>query len=241
VTAPGGGWSIERRVGTARALHEPWPAPTERRRRTVALCSLRGPRAVVLGSTQSIDVVDLQRSASEGVDVVRRRSGGGAVLVGAGEQVWVEVWIPRDDALWDDDVIRSSWWLGESWKRALEELGAPGLLVHRRRSMGGDWSDLVCFAGIGPGEVLAGTAKVVGVAQRRTREGARLHSMAPMSWEPAPLVALLALDPLRARLAHDALGDVATGVRGILPPSWCDTERGLVASALEDALVSALP
>ena len=41
------------------------------------------------------------------MDVVRRRSGGGAVLVGAGEQVWVEVWIPRDDALWDDDVIRS--------------------------------------------------------------------------------------------------------------------------------------
>ncbi len=114
---------------------------------------------------------------AEGVDVVRRRSGGGAVLVGAGEQVWVEVWIPRDDPLWDDDVIRSSWWLGETWKRALEELGAPGLLVHRRRSTGRDWSDLVCFAGIGPGEVMAGTAKVVGVAQRRTprRRSPALH------------------------------------------------------------------
>jgi len=241
VTAPAGGWSIERRVGTARALHESWPAPTARGRRTVALCSQRGRRAVVLGSSQSIDVIDFERAASEGVDVVRRRSGGGAVLVGAGEQVWVEVWIPRHDALWDDDVVRSSWWLGETWKRALEELGAPGLLVHRRRSTGRDWSDLVCFAGIGPGEVMAGTAKVVGVAQRRTGEGARLHSMAPLSWAPEPLLALLALDPERARLAHDELGDVAIGVRGILPPSLCDTERHRVASAVEDALVAALP
>ena len=164
------------------------------------------------------------------------------MLVGPGAQVWLDVWIPRDDALWDDDVIRSSWWLGETWKRALEELGAPGLHVHRRRATVRDLSDVVCFAGVGPGEVMAGTAKVVGVAQRRTRQGARLHSMAPLSWEPAPLVALLALDPERARRAHDTLGDVAIGVRDILPPSLArHRARPRLRRRSRTRLVAALP
>ena len=71
--------------------------------------------------------------------------------------------------------------------------------VHRSRAVRNDWSDVVCFAGVGPGEVTAGTAKVAGVAQRRTREGARLHSMAPLSWDPAALLELLAIDPERSR------------------------------------------
>ena len=107
-----------------------------------------------------------------------------------------------------------------------------------------DWSDVVCFAGVGPGEVSAGTAKVVGVAQRRTRHGARLHSMAPLSWEPAPLLALLSLDAAQARRvdgADDALADVATGIRSILPMSLRDASGDRVVASVEDALLSALP
>ena len=161
--------------------------------------------------------------------------------VGPAEQVWVEAWIPRGDALWDDDVISSSWWLGETWKRALEGLGSPGLGVHRGRATRTDWSDVVCFAGVGPGEVTAGTAKVVGIAQRRTRHGARLHSMAPLSWEPAALLAVLALDPVRARRAYDELGDGVIGVRAMLPPPWRDADPSSVVHAVADALVAALP
>ncbi len=183
----GGAWSIDRRVDTAAALHGSWPSPTGRAGRAVALCTVVGPSALVLGSTQRSEAVDTGRAGRAGVDIVRRGTGGAAVLVSPAAQVWLEAWIPRADPLWDDDVIRSSWWLGETWAQALEGLGAPSLSVHRERATRTAWSDALCFAGVGPGEVTLATAKVVGVAQRRDRHGARLHSMAMVSWQPSLL------------------------------------------------------
>jgi lipoate-protein ligase A len=203
-----------------------------------------GPPAIVLGSTQDSDVVDAEQAAHNGVDVVRRSSGGGAVIVAPAAQVWLDVWIPRDDPLWDDDVIRSSWWLGETWVRALEQLGASGLTVHRGRATRSDWADVVCFAGVGPGEVTAGTAKVVGMAQRRTRHGARLHSMALVEWKPACVLALLSRDHERAGLIRGGdgvLDDVATGVRRILSGLWHDVGADLVIADVEEAVLAALP
>ena len=37
------------------------------------------------------------------------------------------------------------------------------------------WSSLVCFGGVGAGEVTVDGRKVVGLAQRRTRHGAWFH------------------------------------------------------------------
>ena len=42
-----------------------------------------------------------------GVAVVRRRSGGGAVLLDPGGVVWVDVVVPRHDPRWDDDVVNN--------------------------------------------------------------------------------------------------------------------------------------
>ena len=240
----GGGWPVERRVDTARALLAPWPAPTDRGSRMVSLCTVVGPDALVLGSTQKIHDVDRARAAHDGVDVVHRGSGGGAVWVGPGSQVWLDVWIPRGDPLWHDDVIASSVWLGETWRGALDELGAAALLVHRGRATRTEWSDVVCFAGVGPGEVTKGPAKVVGIAQRRTRDGARLHSMAMLSWHPAALLSLLALgadDPRRVRGADDALSGVATGISDILPTPWRHRDGASIVATVEDALLSMLP
>jgi len=248
--APGGDWSIERRAETARVLHQPWPERAALENRVVGLCAVLGPRAIVLGSTQDADVVDAHRVARHGVDVVRRSSGGGAVVVAPAAQVWLEVWLPRHDPLWDDDVIASSWWLGETWARGLEGLGVPNLLVHRGRATRTDWSDMVCFAGVGPGEVTSGAAKVVGIAQRRTRAGARFASLALLSWDPASVLSLLAPGAHRAPPADDVSGgtaassgldEVAVGVRRLFPPPLCDLEDGALVGAVEDALLSALP
>jgi lipoate-protein ligase A len=203
-----------------------------------------GPPAVVLGSTQRADVVDLEIAARSGVDVVHRRSGGGAVMVGPGAQVWIDVWVPRNDPLWDDDVIGSSLWLGRTWRRALEGLGAEQLVVHEGRATRTTWSDVVCFAGVGPGEVTTAAAKVVGVAQRRTRHGARLHSMAELVWEPSSLLALLVARPDRTGIDHDhrdRLDDVATGIRGVLPGARSDPDGERLIASVEDAVLSALP
>jgi lipoate---protein ligase len=179
-------WRIHRAAGSADQLHAR-PLP-DRIERAVHVLDVDRP-ALVLGSTQRDDVVDGAACEAAGVDVVRRRSGGGAVLLDPGAVLWVDVEVPRDDPLWDDDVGRAAWWVGELFAAAL---GAGD--VHRGALVRGALGELVCFAGLGPGEVTIGGAKVVGISQRRTRVGARFQCAVPRRWEPQRLAGLLAAD-----------------------------------------------
>ncbi|MFT3854862.1 MAG: hypothetical protein QM733_19315 [Ilumatobacteraceae bacterium] len=159
--------------------------------------------ALVLGSAQADDDADRRVADALGVDVVRRRSGGGAVLVVPGEMVWIDLIVTRDDPLWDDDVARAMHWVGEMWVAALGDLGVAGA-VHRGPMVRTAWSAQVCFAGTGPGEVLdAAGAKLVGISQRRTRTWARFQTMAHLRWRPELVAALVAaLRPRPAELAR---------------------------------------
>lgn len=151
--------------------------------------------ALVLGSAQRDDVVDRAACEAAGVEVVRRRSGGGAVLLDPGAAVWVDVELPRDHLRWHDDVGRAAWWLGERWGAALADLGVADPTVHRGGLVVSRWSPLVCFAGLGPGEVTAGPGgpKVLGISQRRTRAGARFQCAVPLTWDVARIARLLDL------------------------------------------------
>ncbi|MCU1401109.1 MAG: hypothetical protein JWN62_4218 [Acidimicrobiales bacterium] len=148
--------------------------------------------ALVLGSAQPATHVDAAACAARGVDVVRRRSGGGAVLLEPGDALWVDVLLPAADARWTPDVSRSAWWLGEVWQDALGAVGEDGLTVHRGPMVRTEWSDRVCFAGIGGGEVVRGGAKVVGISQRRTRAGVRFQCALYRRWRPDAHVPLFA-------------------------------------------------
>lgn len=150
--------------------------------------------AIVLGSHQPVSHFDPLSLARAGLTVTRRRSGGAAVLVGSGEVLWVDFLLPAGDALWDDDVRRSGWWVGEVWAEAVESCGLGRPEVWREGLRPGPRSDAVCFAGLGPGEVTVDGRKVVGVSQRRTRAGALFQTAAMLRWEPAAYLSLLA-DP----------------------------------------------
>lgn len=184
--------------------------------RSVTFCEVTRP-ALVLGSTQPSADVDEEAIAGAGVDVARRRSGGGAVLVEAGRMLWTDVVVPAGDPLWHPDVGRAFWWLGDAWAAALAGLGAADAEVHRGALVRSRWSTLVCFAGLGPGEVRAGGGKVVGVSQRRVRGGALFQCAAAVTWNPAAMPALLALDPSsRAELEADA-ASFGAGLAGVTP------------------------
>jgi lipoate-protein ligase A len=175
------------------------------------VCEATQP-ALVLGSAQRDDVVDRDACARAGVEVVRRRSGGGAVLVVPGDLLWVDVVVPAGDSLWLVDVGRAFQWLGEVWRDALAELGVT-TVVHEGALLRPAWSDLVCFAGTGPGEVLDTTAaKVVGMSQRRTRDAARFQCAALARWDPVALLDLLALAPEDREEAARDLREAASGV-----------------------------
>ena len=132
--------------------------------------------AVALGSRQRPEMLDLAACARAGLGVTRRRSGGGAVVVRPREVCWIDLVVPAGVA--PDDVRGSMVWAGERWREALAPwLAGHDVSVHREGLLCTPWSDLVCFAGVGPGELLAGDAKLVGLSQRRNRDGLRIQGM----------------------------------------------------------------
>jgi lipoate-protein ligase A len=197
-------WQVERSRGSARAFHArevPEPAAAG-----VWVHDVDRP-ALVLGSSQRDDVVDAAGAVAAGVEVVRRRSGGGAVLLVPGEVIWVDVVVPAGDPRWDDDVGRATWWLGEAWAEAV-----GGAAVHRGPMITTEWSRLACFAGLGPGEVTVAGRKAVGISQRRTRRAARFQCAVYLRWDPDALVRLLALDPTDRDRATGALAGAVAAV-----------------------------
>ncbi len=189
------GWAIERLTGSVADLHaREVPEPADR---AVWIFDVTEP-ALVLGSTQP-DVL------APGIAVCRRRSGGGAVLVRPGEVLWVDVIVPRGDPLWDDDVGGATHWLGETW---VEALGRG--VVHTGPLIHSFWSNAICFAGIGPGEVLADGVKLVGISQRRTRFAARFQCAVLHTWDPDELARILF--PEEWREVANALSPLAAGV-----------------------------
>lgn len=202
-------WAVEHRKGGAAHFHAlPLPNPV---RRSVWWFAI-DQAALVLGSAQREDVVDAAAAARAGVEVVRRRSGGGAVLLVPGEVTWVDVIIPADDPLWRDDVGRAFDWLGEAWVAALSTLGVEDPRAHRAPMVRTHWSDLMCFAGLGRGEVTVAGRKVVGISQRRTRDGARFQCAVLHRWNPSALLDVLALSPADHRRAETDLRAAAAGV-----------------------------
>lgn len=158
--------------------------------------------ALVLGSHQAGDAWDAGAISAAGLDLARRASGGSAVLVGPGRVMWVDLVIPVGDPLWDDDVGRAAWWVGDLWASVV-----GGSEVWRGPMRTNAWSATVCFAGLGPGEVTLAGRKVVGISQRRTPRGALFQTAALLEWRPEDYTSLLAAvpgDP--AELASSAVG-----------------------------------
>ena len=60
--------------------------------------------AIVLGSRQTEDVLDVVACRERRVEIARRRSGGGVVLLVPGATEWIDVVVPAGDPRWDDDV-----------------------------------------------------------------------------------------------------------------------------------------
>ena len=207
------GWTVETCSGSAAVLHHTATpvAPV----RTVRRLEVHSP-TLVLGSSQADAVVDTEAASRAGLDVARRRSGGGAVLLVPGDHVWIDFWIPRGDELWHDDIVRAADWVGDTWVRALKKCGVADLEVHRGGLEARPWSELVCFAGLGPGEVMVRRHKYVGVSQRRTREWIRVQTMVHREFRADLTVAGLRMSAGQRREAALELAPVV-GVVGEAP------------------------
>lgn len=214
-------WAIESIEADAQTLHSS-DLPARR-----GVWAMRPTRpAIVLGSSQDVGDIDAQFCAARRIDVARRRSGGGAVHVDPVDCAWVDIVIPRDDALWVDDVGGAMHFVGRAWRDALASMGMAGLTVNEGPHVANDWSKTLCVAGRGTGEVFTATgAKVVGISQRRTREFARFQCVTYVAWDVDLHLGVLPKlrdDPARVdALVHIIPGidpvDVAARVAAVLP------------------------
>jgi lipoate-protein ligase A len=213
------GWSIETTTGSAQWFHDRDPGSDVDHRVWIHRIPTE---AVVLGSAQHPDLVRADEAERRGVEVCRRRSGGGLVHIQPQFDLWIDIVIPRLSPLWDDDIGRSFHWLGRHWAHVLQRhYTVHGHDVDWAMSTGAvrrPEGRLLCFADVGYGEVLHRDRKVVGLSQRRTRHWARLQGLMLVRGGHHRLLPLLEVDAAvdvlakaEARLQHPKRADAEVG------------------------------
>ena len=180
--------------------------------------------AVVLGLAlhrRAASVLDLERCARAGVQVLERRAGGGALLLDEGMLCYaVAVRLP--DPRVPDDVTASYRWLGQHFAARLRGLGVSARLVqvdqaradvaqHRHDPLG-----TTCFGVLSPHEVVVGSAKVVGLAQVRRRH-AVLFQVGVLLRDQSSLADLMRVPDERDReTLRQALRERTVGLEALL-------------------------
>ena len=199
-----GSWPVEFAEGTAQELQDLDTGA----RRSIRVNRVVRP-AIVLGSRQ--DSSRLSREGLTGIDLATRRTGGAAMWLEPGAQVWIDLVVTRGEQFHREDVGEASRLAGRLWSAVL---GAPtrvwsgGMSAPRAQ-------ELACFAGVGPGEVVVGRRKLVGISQRRTARCSRIQCVAYLRWEPAGLLRALGLgadgprDELGAQVRRSLVDGVA--------------------------------
>ena len=213
-------WRVEHWEGPAGEFHGLDPEPV----RAVRSVRVSNP-VIVLGSTQPSGDIDAAVATRLGIEVARRRSGGGAVYLHPDHSTWVDITIPRDDDLWVDDVGSSMRWVGDAFASVLgPALAAGAPVVHDGQFRAGALARAYCFAGLAPGEVTVGGAKLVGISQRRGRHGARMQCVVYHHIDAGDFAPCF------------ADGEISSAVRGV-PVALSPVGR----AELLDALLAVLP
>lgn len=176
---------------------------------------LVGPSAMRAWKSQSFPL---------GIPLVRRPTGGGAVLAGPG-LLGVDVALPASHRLLTGDVVEDYAWIGRVWASTLTHLGIPArsISIEEARRLTGEASSrareaaLACFGTYSPYEVVSDGRKVLGLSQVRRNGGVVFSSALHVDLRPGELANALPLTVagrrrLGAHLARHAasLNEVAT-------------------------------
>jgi lipoate-protein ligase A len=200
------------------------------------------PYALSLGHFQQGDVVDKAACAQAGVDVVRRPTGGRAVL--HANEVTYSIILPPSHPLTHVSVVASYQALSQGLLRGLALLGIQAQLARVEHpptpaaasvaSASDGGAQAACFDAPSWYELLANGRKLVGSAQVR-RGGALLqHGSVPLTLVPQDLYKLLSFSSAAVReRAQQAFANKAAGL--------CDiTAQSLTPAHVAQALISGI-
>jgi len=160
------------------------------------------PPCVSIGYAQrAIHVLDLESCRLRGYDVVRRPTGGRAVL--HIDELTYSVVLPQDDPRVSGGVVSSYRRLSEGLLTGLRRLGVQAAQARPSRHEPGEARTAACFDLPSHFEIIAGGKKLVGSAQVRRRGAVLQHGALPLQGDITRIVPLLRLssEEHRARLA----------------------------------------
>ncbi len=185
------------------------------------------PAALSLGYGQPLKAVATDLARQCGIDLVRRPTGGQAIL--HNDELTYALMLPRTHALAAGGVLRSYERFSAGFERGFATLG-----LHTRQ---GDWQShaadgagLLCFASPSTHELSARGVKIMGSAQTRLRGALLQHGSIPFAHDPR------IYDLLRLPRSH-----TLKGLRNLLAPA--PTVGALIetlATGFSDALRVAL-
>ena len=187
------------------------------------------PACLSLGRAQPVADVDLVAQRAAGFGLVRRPTGGKAIL--HVDELTYSVIAPQQEPRVAGGIVESYRRLSAGLVRGLERLGVTGLVADQRaenRRLEGP----VCFEVPSDYEITVDGRKLVGSAQMRARGVVLQHGALPLRGDITRICPLLAAHPdpdrVRARAAtvEDVLGR---------PVAWEQAAEALVAG-FSDAL-----
>lgn len=182
------------------------------------------PPCLSLGYFQSFEVVDVAACRRLGVDVVRRPTGGRAIL--HDRELTYSVALPLRLLGTDAAVLPSYHRLSLALQRGLNRLGAPVVLAPQRAAQPSPDHGPACFDRPSAHEILLDGRKLVGSAQVRRATAVLQHGSILIEPRIERLLACL-------RLPGGPAGRIEDGVAGLAEVG--DFEPAIMAGVLADA------
>jgi lipoyl(octanoyl) transferase len=182
------------------------------------------PPCLSLGYFQAFEVVDVAGCRRLGVDVVRRPTGGRAIL--HDRELTYSVALPLRQLGDDGGVLPSYHRLSLALERGLRRLGVPVVLAPETAAQSGPDHGPVCFDRPSAHEILLGGRKLVGSAQVRRATAILQHGSILIEPRIDRLLACL-------RVPDGSAGQIEDGVAGLADVG--DYESSKIVSALGDA------
>lgn len=177
--------------------------------------------AIIMGCSQRPDEAQLQSAERAGLPIMRRGSGGGAVMAGPW-MLSVTLFIPEAHEIGSLNIIKIFSWLEKIWIQALNDCGVDckgvdKTLIDQSKQIAKQQEvQWACYGSLSHGEVVSPDGrKLVGLAQIRKRKGVALVSglqLYPCDWHV--LCDVVANDPSKAAVL-DGLNTDAEQLSGV--------------------------
>lgn len=165
------------------------------------------PPCLSLGRSQPLTEVDLAACQASGVQVVRRATGGRAIL--HTDELTYSIVLAQADPRAEGGVVESYRRLSEGLLAGLDRLGIQAVQAVGQRKAEGDLT-AICFDTPSDYEITTGGRKLIGSAQWRARGGVLQHGTLPLYGDITRIVTCLALSEAEREAQRAALRARAT-------------------------------